>query len=62
MDGGCLTSAHSNQNTQTNIESYHGALKRWFTLNTKGLKGDKFDWFVWQLTTTIAHHYMHTWK
>jgi hypothetical protein len=60
MDGGCLTSAHSNQNTQANIESYHGALKHRFALNTKGVKGHKINWFVWQLTTTIARHYMHT--
>jgi len=29
---------HSNQDTQTSIESYHGALKCWFTLDTKGLE------------------------
>jgi hypothetical protein len=51
---------HSNQNTYANIESYHGALKCWFTLDTKGLRRHRFDWLVWQLTTTIAHHYMHT--
>jgi len=43
-----------------NIESYHGALKRWFALDTKGFRGRRIDWLVWQLTTTIAHHYMHT--
>jgi hypothetical protein len=43
----------------TNIESYHGALKRWLTLDTKGLRGHRIDWLVWQLTT-IACHYMHT--
>jgi len=51
---------HSNQETQVSIESYHGALKCWFTLDTKGLRGFRIDWLVWQLTTTIAHHYMHT--
>jgi len=30
---------HSNQNTQTSIESYHGALKCWFSLETKGFQG-----------------------
>jgi hypothetical protein len=38
---------HSNQDTQTNIESYHGALKRWFVLDTKGLRGHRIDWLVW---------------
>ncbi len=51
---------HSNQDIQTNIESYHGALKRWFALDTKDLRGRRIDWLVWRLTTTIAHHYMHT--
>jgi hypothetical protein len=32
---------YSNQDTQVNIESYHGVLKRWFVLDTKGLKGHK---------------------
>ncbi len=51
---------HSNQQTQTTIESYHGALKGWFILNTKGFKRHKIDWLVWWLTTTIVCHYMHT--
>ncbi len=51
---------HSNQDTQANIESYHGALKRWLTLDTKGLRGCRINWLVWRLTTTIACHYMHT--
>jgi len=38
---------HSIQNTQVNIESYHGALKRWFALDTKGFRGCKIDWLVW---------------
>ncbi len=51
---------HSNQDTQASIESYHGALKHWLTLDTKGFRGHKINWLVWRLTTTIAHHYMHT--
>jgi hypothetical protein len=50
---------HSNKNTQTNIESYYGALKCWLALDPKGLKGRRIDWLVWRLTT-IACHYMHT--
>jgi len=38
---------HSNQNTQGNIESNHGALKRWLALDTKGFKGCRIDWLVW---------------
>jgi hypothetical protein len=60
MDGGCSKSAHSNQDTYVNIESYHGALKRWFVFDTKGLREHRIDWLVWRLTTTIACHYMHT--
>ncbi len=51
---------HSNQDTQANIESYHGVLKHWLALDTKGLKGHRIDWLVWRLTTTIARHYIHT--
>ncbi len=51
---------HSNQDTQASIESYHGALKHWFSLETKGLQSWWIDWLVWKLTTTIAKHYMHT--
>jgi hypothetical protein len=51
---------HSNQNTQASIESYHGALKHWLGLDTKGLGGHRIGWLVWRLTTTIACHYMHT--
>jgi hypothetical protein len=29
---------HLNQDTQANIESYHEAMKCWFSLKTKGLK------------------------
>jgi hypothetical protein len=46
----------SNQDTQTNIESYHGALKHWLALDTKGLRAHRIDWLVWRLTTTIACH------
>jgi hypothetical protein len=35
-------------------------LKHWLALDTKGLRGHRIDWLVWQLTITIACHYMHT--
>jgi hypothetical protein len=50
---------HSNQNTQANIECYHKALKCWFSLKTKGLRGHRIDWLMWRLTMTMARHYMH---
>jgi hypothetical protein len=34
---------HSNQDTEANIESYHGVLKHWFALDTKKLKGHRID-------------------
>jgi hypothetical protein len=34
---------HSNQDTQMNIESYHGALKHWLALDTKGLRRHRID-------------------
>jgi hypothetical protein len=51
---------HSNQDTQVSIESYHGALKHWFSLKTKGLKRHQIDWLVWKLTTITTWHYLHT--
>jgi hypothetical protein len=50
---------HSNQDTQANIEFYHGALKCWFSFETKGLRGCHVDWLLWGLTTIVAQHYMH---
>ncbi len=51
---------YSNQDTRINIESYHGALKRWLALDTKSFRGRKIDWLVWPLIITITHHYMQT--
>ncbi len=42
---------HSNQDTLISIESYHGALKCWFSLETKGLKGHCI-----QLVSVEANH------
>jgi hypothetical protein len=53
---------HWNHDTQASIESYHGALKHWFSLETKRFWGQRIDWLVWRLVTTIARHYMHTTK
>jgi hypothetical protein len=53
---------HSNQDTQVSIESYHGTLRHLLSLERKGFKGCQIDWLVWKLITTIARHYMHTFK
>jgi hypothetical protein len=53
---------HSNQDIETLIESYHGALKRWFAIETKRLRGQHIDWVVWQLRTIVAWHYMRTFE
>ncbi len=45
---------HSNQNTQTSIESYHGPLKHWFSLETKWLQGPQIDWLVRRFMTMVA--------
>ncbi len=37
---------HSNQDTQVSIKSYHRALRHWFSLEAKGLKGCCVDWLV----------------
>jgi len=50
---------HSNQNTQANIEFYHGALKHWFSFDIKGFKGRHIDWLAWRFITIMAQHYMH---
>jgi hypothetical protein len=52
--------SHSNQDTQASIESYHGALKHWFCLETKGFQGRQIDWLLWRLTIMVAKHYMQT--
>jgi len=50
---------HSNQNTQTSIEPQHGALKCWFSLETKGFQGQWIDWLMWRFTIIVTKHYMH---
>ncbi len=51
---------HSNQDTQRLIESSHGALKCWFSLEIKGFWGWRINWLMWRLKTIVANHYMHT--
>jgi hypothetical protein len=52
---------HSNQNTQTSIESYHRALKHWLSLATIGIRGWWIDWLMRKLTTIVVKHYTPTW-
>ena len=50
---------HSNMDTQSSIEFYHGALKRWLSTEVRGLQGRRVDWLVWRLCTSVSNHYMH---
>ena len=50
---------HAGQDTNSSIESYHGAMKRWLGFTTKGLRGRRLDWLITMLTTTIHNHYTH---
>jgi hypothetical protein len=50
---------HANQNTQTNIEAYHGAIKWWLKHDTRGTKARKVNWLVWRLTNLVSTHYLH---
>jgi hypothetical protein len=47
------------QDTNSSIESYYGAMKRWLGFTTKGLWGRRFDWLITILRTTIYNHYTH---
>ncbi len=52
-----MTIQKLSMDTQASTESYCGAFKRWFSLETKRLWGQRIDW---KLTITVARHYMHT--
>lgn len=47
---------HSNHDTQSNTEFYHGVLKHKFFFESKGLRGCHIDWLVWRLTTIVVRH------
>ena len=50
---------HSNQDTTSSIEAYHGALKRWMLVDNRDNHGKRIDFLVWQLTTPIVSHFMY---
>ena len=50
---------HSNQDTQSNIEGYHGALKRWMLVDNRDRRGRRIDFLVWRLTNPVVDHYMY---
>jgi hypothetical protein len=50
---------HANQDTQANIEAYHGIVKWWLKHDTTGTKVRKVDWMVWRLTNPMSTHYFH---
>ena len=51
--------SHSNQDTQTNIKSYHAALKRWMKVDNHQLRDRILDFLVWHFTTLVVIHYMY---
>ena len=50
---------HSNQDTTSSTEAYHGALKRWMLVDNRDKHGRRIDFLVWQLTTPVVSHYMY---
>jgi hypothetical protein len=50
---------HANQDTQANIEAYHGAIKWWLKHDTIGTKVRKVDWLVSRLTNPVSTNYLH---
>ncbi len=53
---------HSNQDTQANIESYHGALKHWFSCDIKGFKGRGGSLRLWHNTTCTEQRWKNVMK
>ncbi len=53
---------HASQNTQANIEAYHGAIKLWLKHDTRGIKAQKVNRLVWRLTNLVSTHYLHVQK
>ena len=56
---GCRQNPHSNQDNQTNIESYHATLKQWIKIDNHQLRGRRLDFLVWRLTIHVVTHYMY---
>ena len=50
---------HSNQNSTSSIEAYHGVLKRWMLVDNRDKHGRKIDFLVWQLSTPVVSYYIH---
>ena len=50
---------HTEQDTNSFIESYHKAMKGWLGFTTKGLRGRRLDWLITILTIIIHNHYTH---
>ena len=56
---GCRQNLHSNQDNQTNIESYHATLKQWIKIDNHQLHGRRLDFLVWRLTIPVVTHYIY---
>jgi hypothetical protein len=53
---------HMNQNMQTNIKAYHGAIKQSLKHDSRGTKGWWVNELVWQLINFMSLHYLHVQK
>ena len=42
--------------TESSIESYHGALKRWLNTYVRVLRGRRVDWLLWRLSNSVSNH------
>lgn len=42
--------------TESNIESYHGPLKRWLNAYVRGLRGRIVDWLLWSFSDPVSNN------
>jgi hypothetical protein len=49
MQLGVSKVSHVNMDIQFSIESYHGVVKCWMSVDTHGPQVKMFDWLVWWL-------------
>ena len=45
--------------TQSSIEFYHGALKKWLNVDVWRLWNRKVGWLLWRLSNLVSNHYIY---
>ena len=45
--------------TQSSIEFYHGALKKWLNVDVWRLWNRKVGWLLWRLSNPVSNHYIY---